>query len=446
MPFEYVYQNLLKLAGLPSTNDKEELVLECLKNKTFQKTMKYALSQGWTYSIREVPYHKVPLELESADELFEFLEYLREKGSANETDKNQLSRLSSASLATLYVVNCITQKDIKCGVGVKTINKIKPKTCHLVPYQRCSSEEKIGNVQYPALIQKKADSMFSYALPFKEKDVFLTRGGQFYDVLSATLQKELKTLIDGKEVLVGECQVLDEQYINVLPRKAGNGILNSIIQGTATQEQMERVIYDVWDIIPYDAFLEQSYKVNIVHRFNTLQEREKRIRGDAVQVIPYEYVSSEQEARDFYAKMRSMGYEGAILKNFNDHWKFNTSPMQIKLKNQSVAEFEIIDAYYGEKNGRFADLLGGITIRSACGKIVSNCGGGFSDKERKLGVDWWKEQIGKIAGIKFESVIEDKTTRETYKLYSPQFDEIRNDKIEADTLEYCLEISTGKRT
>lgn len=442
MPFTYTYNRIMELANTPSNNDKEVILDGALQDVTFYKTARYSLSQGWTYNIGDIPMHGSPLQLENSDELFEFLDYLREKGSASDMDKNTLSRLSSGSAKTLHVVNCIVKKDLRCGVGVKTINKIKKNTCHLVPYQRCSSETKIKNVKYPALIQKKADSMFSYALPFKKSGVFLTRGGIYYDVHSQMINDELSQLVDGKEVLIGECQVLDEKYENVLPRKTGNGILNSIIQCGGTQEQMDRVIYDVWDIIPYSSFIEQCYNVNIIQRFKILCKRAEYIDGDAVQVIPYRYVDNEEQARKFYADMRESGYEGAILKNFSDYWKFNTSTKQIKLKNQSVAEFEIVGAYCGKKK-RTEHLLGGVIAQSSCGKIITHCGGGFSQKEREDGVEWWQKQVGKIASIKFEMVTDDKTDREHKKLSSPQFDEIRTDKIEADTMEYCIDISTG---
>jgi hypothetical protein len=444
MPFHSTYNHLMHLADTPSTNDKEEyLERVALQDPVFIKTVQYALSQGWTYNINSLDPHSAPANVTDSDEIFEFLDYLREKGSANNDDKWKLGRLSSSSEEMLYVVNKIVSKDLRCGVQVKTINKIRKGTCHLVPYQRCSSESKIKNIQYPALAQKKADSMFSYCMPFKETDMFLTRGGMYYDVVSNTLRKEVKALVDGKEVLVGEMQVLDTAYHSVLPRKEGNGIINSIIQkGKVTQEEMDRVIYDVWDIIPYDAFIEQIYKVNIIHRFKGLLERKKRIRGDAVDVIPYVFVNSEEEARKFYKTMRKNGYEGAILKNFADYWKFNCSTKQIKLKNQSVAEFEIIGAYCGKKK-ETEHVLGGIIVKSECGGIISNCGGGFSKKEREDGVDWWMKQVGKIVSIKFEMVTEDKTSRVHKKLSSPQYDEIRHDKIEADTMEYCIDISTG---
>ncbi len=254
MPFELVSEYINNLAEEPSNNTREYLLVDYLANKVFAKTAKYALSQGWTYNIGDIPKHSKPLILADADELFEYLDYLREKGSANNDDRDQLSRLCSGCDTTLHVANCIVKKDLRCGCGVVTINKVAPHTAWLVPYQRCSSYsvKALAKIQYPALVQKKADSMFSYALPFRETGKFLTRGGKYYDVDSNILQKELRDLTDGKEVLVGEAQVLDEKYHNVLNRKTGNGILNSIIQdGTATKDEHNRVIYDVWDIIPY---------------------------------------------------------------------------------------------------------------------------------------------------------------------------------------------------
>jgi ATP-dependent DNA ligase len=157
-----------------------------------------------------------------------------------------------------------------------------------------------------------------------------------------------------------------------------------------------------------------------------------------INVIPYEIVNSEKEARDFYKKMRNSGFEGAILKDFSEKWKPTTSNKFIKLKNRAEAEFEIVDAYYGTEGKRNSDILGGLTVKSSDGKIVTNVGTGFTEEDRKHGVDWWKSHIGDIVTLSFESVISEKTGRKTFKLFLPSFEDTRfTEKIEADTLEYC---------
>lgn len=444
--FHEVYGFLVELENMSSDNGKESILNRALDNPTFVKTVQYALSQGWTYNISELELSSSPEVNVTAETVFNFLDYMRERGGATVAEKRRLSDIASYSEETFIVVSRIISKDLRCGIGAKTINNIRPETCFEVPYQRCSSESKIAKIKYPALIEKKADSMFSYSRVAREIGKFLTRGGIYFDVPNKLLIDELRGFCAGDDlVTVGELQVLSRLNGKVLSRKIGNGILNSIIQGTATQEQIDRVVYDIWDVIPYENFIQRHYNVNIIHRFQDVLRRIQFVEGYVIDAIPHKFVSSEKEAREFYSLMRSKGFEGAILKNFNGYWKVNESTDQVKLKNRSTAEFIIIDAYYGKKGKKNAHILGGITVKSSCGGIISNCGGGFSDKERELGVDWWKEQIGKIVSIEYESVIDDKTARNTKKLYSPGFVEIRHDKNEADTMAYCIEISSVKQ-
>ncbi len=72
--------------------------------------------------------------------------------------------------------------------------------------------------------------------------------------------------------------------------------------------------------------------------------------------------------------------------------------------------------------------------------ILSNIGGGFSAKERELGVPWWKEQVGKIITGSLIGIITDKSGRETFCLENSNFIETRfNEKSEADTMAYIEE-------
>lgn len=117
----------------------------------------------------------------------------------------------------------------------------------------------------------------------------------------------------------------------------------------------------------------------------------------------------------------------------------SSSDYQIKLKAEAEAEFRIIDTYPGEKGKKYENVMGGIVVESACGKIISKCGGGLSDKIRELGLP-----IGAIATIKFNGITDNEDLPGKHALDHPRFVEIRPDKDEADTLEYCqLQLKGG---
>ena len=87
-------------------------------------------------------------------------------------------------------------------------------------------------------------------------------------------------------------------------------------------------------------------------------------------------------------------------------------------------------------------MLGGITVRSRDGVIVSDCGSGFTDAQRKLGIDYWSSLVGEIVTIKFNGITEPNTSG-IRALDHPRLIEVRGDKDEADTYEYLRDSLLG---
>ena len=80
-------------------------------------------------------------------------------------------------------------------------------------------------------------------------------------------------------------------------------------------------------------------------------------------------------------------------------------------------------------------MLGGVNLESSCGVIKVNCGSGFSDDLRK---ELFNEStIGKIFELEYDSVTEDKKTKQK-SLFLPIFKQERFDKDEANDYEQIL--------
>jgi hypothetical protein len=383
----------------------------------------------------------------SFQEALEILGALCVKGSATNTDKSVVAAIAQQSPEALGVVTCMLKKDLRCGVGEKQIIAVDPEWIFVVPYCRCSKEDKLGRIDYPAIVQKKADGGFAYG--FEEPHArtgkhFLTRNGSGFDLAGVVepqvceLSRRIREQIDYTEgiVTIGELVFKGEDGKH-LDRKTSNGHLSRFLSGTGTRALAETVEYVLWGWLPRSHFDSWSSDIEYEDVFNVL--RCALVPGTLanISLIESEKVDHEQGARDFFRGMRGLGYEGAILKDRQATWSWGTSTEMIKLKNAAEAEFRIIDAYEGE--GKYKGMLGGIVIGSEEGKILTRCGSGFSDEERGRGVQWWRDRAGGIVTVRFIEVIDDKPLRETKCLSNPSFVETRfNEKTVADTLSYCL--------
>ncbi len=456
MPLSKVLASLKEIENTPSTNDKILLLKKFLENGLFLRVIKYALSGDMKYHIKKLPVHnqmKGFIITPTANEILDYLKELSKQSGATNADKKKLfSMLSDAD--THEVVKRICTKDLKCGASAKLVNKARSGTVNTIPYMRCSTDKKIDNITYPAIIQEKADGMYVACMINKKGQIkFVTRNGKTVHqlsylknvILNGRLNREQKSkkVIEHWGILNNSNKInsyFDTVYTGelvvrkngqILDRRTGNGILNSCIHGTADPKDAECVVLRVWDCLPLQAFYNGYHDVLYNTRlFETTSFVNVVNDSTFVNMVMTKRVDTYEEAHSFYAKIRKAGGEGAILKNNDLIWKDHTSTNQIKMKNVEEAELEIIGFEPGKEGSKYEMCMGALRCQSSCKKLKVSVGSGFSDEEREAD---WEIAIGSIITVEFESVIQDKRTKQ-HSLFLPRFASVREDKDIADTL------------
>ena len=461
MPLSDTFTKLENIAKLPGKNDKRALLKSYLNNDVFRQALILMFSEDKTFHIKVLPEVEKPNLANSPEIIFEELEKLAARRGASAADKASLAQIVGSG-ATREVVIRILEGKSKAGFTARSINKVLPGTVFQTPYQRCSPAKNLHRVSHPAIVQKKADGMFNYALPEGfMADIFLSRRGKFYNLLGH-LEKEIEIYRKRLEneypdaIIVGEF-TLKESDGKTMPRKKGNGILNKAIKGTIKEDQARQVVFNIWDVLSGKDFRRGECSIAYIDRWDdlsaafnqepTAEEAAVMMEGimvsgisQRVQLIETEQVETPKEAQEFYEKMRNAKEEGAILKDHNTIWKSNTSPTLVKMKHFAQAEFRITAVNEGKERDKYAGMMGSLTVATDDGLVVSNVGSGFSDPERK-DIQFWKDSIGKIITVQFESVISDKNRPGVMSLNLPTFIETRfNEKTETDTLKYLEEL------
>jgi len=445
MTLKKTYEKLVKIKETSSTNDKIKLLTHYLKSDTFKRVIVLMYSEDMHFKVNKLvkfaPFKSGFLtEKPTNEDLFAFLNKLAMQKGASNDDKTKLSRLASVDKETYHVVTRIVNKDAKCGFGGKTINKAHPNLLFLMPYMRCSTaKKKMGNIDYKtgAIGQEKADGMFVNVMIDDEgKVIFRSRNGNIIHQLDH-LHKFLSYCPEKYRdtVYMGELLIMRDGKI--LPRKTGNGILNSCIQNTANSEMARCAIVKLWDAVPYDHFLSLQSKVGYKYRLGRVAKFVQAMTVDKhlVDLPLFSRINSKtlysiEEATTFYKKLRQNGKEGAIVKNIHSKWKDHTSPDQVKMKNVSDVELRITGWKYGKEDTRFKDCMGSVQLESDDGLIKVSVSG-FTDEER---LQDWDQFIGKVATLEYEGLINDKSRADVHSLYLPQNMEIRLDRTYTDTL------------
>lgn len=450
---EYILNVLIELKRTRSKLEKISILKKHLNDQLFQTVVIYALDETLQYGVNALPKQQYDtVDTKGHTGLFNYLAELAAKPGTTYQEKLKL-RSYANNAADLEIIKRIINKNLKCGVRPKLVNAAMPGLLPITPYQRCSTMNKMHNINFPAYSQRKADTQFGYFFVTENKPKVMTRNGKIFTFATDFFIKNAFISIGhdlDNYVLCGELQVYDIQG-NVCDRQTGNGVLSKALKGTISEAESDRIFYEVWDAIPIINFYEGYYAIPYKDRLQLIQNTISD--SPTISTIKTVIVNSSEEAQAEAANWIAFGFEGNITKDFSVKWKNNTSTLMIKGKAEKECEMEIIECLYGDKGDKYENCIGRFVCHSSDGKIISTPGSGISDKQR--GIIGWDDEndpilfpmmedhmdsfIGGIVSIIFNTITSDKKTKQK-KLYLPRISEFRNDKTEADTAEYIKEL------
>ncbi len=455
-----VLEKLKTVGATASKNDKLELLREYLKDGLFNLVVRYTLQPTLRYHCKKLPPYQPTDKVFHIKELFKKLNYLAAQPGASDADKEDLAEIASSfGEDTWEVVHRIVQKKLKCGATAASINRAAgERLIKIVAYMRCKTHEHIKNMTFPLLAQLKADGQFCYMIIDKDaKFKFMTRNAKTVFQLEH-LHKELHHLTKHREqVYHGELVVYDENFEKFLPRKEGNGILNSCMQKSCDPAVLERIVFRVWDVVSEYDFWNGRCDTGYRERFSTCSERVITLNNKRYfETVKSKYVQNIAEADEYYVQLRQEGEEGCILKHDHAGWKNCTSGSKdmCKMKEIKEAELRYIGWEYGDSEGKYRTVIGSLLCESECGKLKVSVSG-LTDKQRGVKgyetlangeevaipdpkqFDRWDSFEGDILEVEYNEVIQDDRTK-VYSLFLPRIVDFRNDKDVADTLKFLL--------
>lgn len=441
-----VYEVLLEVENTNKKNEKESILLENKDNWELKECFRLAYSPTINFWIKTMKgvYAQTTLPKESDDYynlthiLTNVLPVIYTRKLTGNDAKNLVGNLTLYSVVAVSdIVQRIVLKDMGCGVGVSTINKVWKNLIVKPPRQGAKS---MSDASLKALVgKKKAIELKSDGSYFSYFGDLMSRNGN--PVIIEPLELHLNCGAFEGYALEGE-GIYD---LTKATREVGNGKIGKIIKGTGSDEDKDGVIYQVWDCIEGSCYTPKGTD----HATNKIRRSHLELMFDRylmwckdqgltpkIQLIPRtEYVSMD-EAIEIFESYVEQGFEGAILKDMDAPWKDNGKPAScVKLKRKDPADLLVVGIYEG--TGKAKGSLGGVNLESEDGIIKVNCGSGFSDEQRKLYFDNPNLILGKIVEVEYDSITEDKKTLQK-SLFLPIYKKVRDDKLEADSYEEIL--------
>lgn len=434
-----VYQILEEVASTSSKNEKESILKQHAENETLKECFRLAYSPTIKFYQKKLPEYGELLEavgtLETALELLPNL-YNRVY-TGNEAKQYLQQLLYCTKEEDRSVLERVVLQDLKIGCKENTINKVwkglivKPPRLGAASMNE-KSLKKLHSIKNLA-VELKSDGSYAASI-CGEESTMMSRNGNPLDI--ECLQTHLSCGAFNGFALEGELVY----SLDKATREDGNGTITKIVKGTASEDEKDNALYQIWDCIDVNFYHSKSeWKVSNQERRKLLEEMMERYTSwcrsantqPKIHLIEREeFVSVERAFEVFEGYVRD-SYEGAIVKDMDASWKDVGKPtFNIKLKRKEPCDLRVVGTYLAEVGSKYEGMLGGFNCESECGEIKVNIGSGFSEEDR---VEYLKNPPP-IIECEYDSITEDKKTKQK-SLFLPIFKRPRYDKDVADTLD-----------
>jgi DNA ligase-1 len=447
-----LYEIIKSLQEAQGSNAKQAILMQHKDNALLKEYMRVTYDPAINFWQKKLQHSDLKTwsgtqEFDSIDIHFMLNEIAGRKVTGLAAEASLNGHVSALNDEGRTLIQLMMNRSIGAGVGDTMVLKTWPNLYFSVPYQRCSLLDKKAKEKFSKLnsylIQEKFDGAFAYvAKGVDAEPQVITRAGSIYPKeFSAQIAKGLPNDI----VLAGEIVVFTNPIYNgemqLLDRKTGNGILNSILKGGEVNSNYIYRMY-AWDILSMEEFKSGKSVRKYSQRLAALDVLSKSSVVESIQSVETFEVHSMEEAFKIYSEFTAQGKEGAVLKTTDFLWKDGTSKDCVKMKVEFEIDLKITGVVEG--SGKAAGMCGALQLTSSCGKLVTDVGTGMTDDMRKVFWMHKHDMIGKIVTIKANDIIS-KRGSDTFSCFLPVFVEERLDKTEANSYDECVAILSAAK-
>ena len=332
----------------------------------------------------------------------------------------------------------VLRRDLRAGISDKTINKICKKTAYEIPIFGCqlaTNSEGRPEMKGIKRLEPKLDGVRMLLMVIPSDDgtvttICFSRNGKQFDnfghIEEQVRDNWIKMVRKAATSNLSMGFVLDGEVI-------GNSFQELMRQARRkTDVQAEDSVYNVFDILPLDAFREGHWNRQLGKRIQILEDMRPVIDTmPGLELLPHIMVDLDTAAGkdqlERYAKDNvNAGFEGIMIKELQAPYICKRSTDWMKWKPTLTVDLEVVGIEEG--TGRNLGRLGALVCHGVDdGKeITVNVGSGFSDGDRD---DYWTNRnmvIGRTAEVLCDVITQNQDG--TYSLRFPRFVRFRDDK------------------
>lgn len=332
----------------------------------------------------------------------------------------------------------VLRRDLRAGLTENTINKICKKTKFEIPVFSCqlaTNSEGRPEMKGIKRLEPKLDGvrMLLMVIPMDSGElttICFSRNGKIFEnfthIEDQVRDNWLKLVRKAATSNLSMGFVLDGEVI-------GNSFQELMRQARRkTGVQAEDSVYNVFDILPLEAFRDGHWNKQLEKRIRILDDMRPVIDTmPNVELLPHIMVDLDTAAGkdqlERYAKDNvNAGFEGIMIKEMKAPYICKRSTDWMKWKPTITVDLEVVGMEEG--TGRNVGRLGALICSGIDdGKeITVNVGSGFSDKDRD---DYYLNRniiLGRTAEVMCDIITQNSDG--TYSLRFPRFVRFRDDK------------------
>lgn len=457
MEVENILQDLTKafevLTDVGSTtklSEKQDILSSNCDNDVLKNILYVAYSPFIQYNMKKIPSpaSKCIGKGLSADRYAEFLTLLKRLNlreitgnAANDEVSDFLTRCSGDEYQWYTRV---IKKDLRIGLADKGINKVFKK---LIPQYDVMLADKIQPEDLDLdtvkamkilpdemVVQYKIDGYRLNLWVYPDRVEVRTRNGKtvtgYNDLESEALEKLPDGFVYDGEIVSPELfDWIESNKENSESTAPNRDLFSEAISHAFSHEDNKQGIFNMFDMVPMNEWKSQKPTETLKERTKRMVEMVDSI-GDMenIRLVPTSKVfrkSNPDDMKsvvDLFHYFISIGWEGAMIKNWNGLYEWKRTKNLLKMKLMDTIDLEVIDIFEGE--GKYKGMMGGVICDYKGYNL--GVGSGWKDDER---ISYWENKqdiIGKTIEVAYQAETSNKDGG--LSLSFPVVKAVRNDK------------------
>lgn len=431
-------QYVTKIASTTKRKEKEEYLKEALNDPEGVVLFKYFLAALNPYKMYNVKNYNT-FDQETIDnfgndwegwnqqvweeEFFDLLDKLHSGEISGSAARESIEsfRIACRPKEWNILYAPILGKDYRCGIGIRSINKILKETPvphaaqYIIPKFECQLAHTSDKLPPHFLADYKLDGARFLVMVDKDEQKVLcySRGGELKEQYIHIIKEFLAVSKTLQYSYVFDGELISTKFTDVMKTFNRKYDMNNIdMEDPNWKKALNETKMMVFDIIPLKDFQNGYCSIPLIDRDRILQEvfDQTQLRTcpfiEKVDKIEFVLPKDETSFQEFKRIAVERGYEGIMIKDINGHYECDRSTSWIKYKPFITLDLKITSLKEG--TGKYVGKLGAIECQGFDDDnqvdINVEVGSGLSDKLRN---EMWKNQeqyIGMIAEIKADSV------------------------------------------